>query len=487
MAFRSLRDFLRLLEERGELHRIRAPVDRDLEITEIADRTTKAGGPALLFENVNGFETPVLINTFGSERRTAWALGGESLEGIASRIRELLEMQPPGGSLVEKIRTLPKLAELARIMPKRVRTGPVKEVVERDAPSLSTIPVLRCWPLDAGRTITLPGVYTRDPETGITNVGMYRMQVYDDRTTGMHWQTHKVGREHHRKHAERSRRTEVAAVLGGPPAAIYSASAPLPPGIPELALAGFLNGEAIEVTPCETVDLEVPAHAEYVLEGWVDPDERRLEGPFGDHTGYYSLAEEYPVFHLTCITRRKDPLYPTIVVGRPIQEDCYLGKATVRLFLPAIQAAFPEIVDMNLPFEGIFHNLVLVSMRKRYPGHALKLMHGLWGFGQLMFSKCIIVVDHDVDVQNIPELVWRVTNNIDARRDVTFVEGPVDDLDHASRRPKLGSKMGIDATRKLPEEGFEREWPPDIAMSEEVKARVDELWGELGISLPPRS
>lgn len=486
MAFPSLREFIEFLESKNELHRITAEVDRDLEIAEIADRTTKAGGPALLFENIHGFRTPVLINTFGSEQRTAWALGGETLAEIAGRIEDVLKIQPPTGGFLDKIRSIPKLAELTRILPKKVKTGPVKEVVEKESPSLAEIPILKCWPQDGGRYITLPGVYTRDPETGVTNIGMYRMQVFDDRTTGMHWQTHKVGREHHRKREESNARTEVAVVLGGPPAAVYAATAPLPPSIPEMALAGFLNGEAIEVVPCETVDIEVPASAEYVIEGYVDAGERRMEGPFGDHTGYYSMPEEYPVFHVTCITRRRDPIYPTIIVGRPVQEDCYMGLATVKLFLPAIRLPFPEVVDMNLPFEGIFHNLVIVSMKKRYPGHAQKLMHGIWGFGQLMFSKCIIVVDDDVDVYDIPEVVWRVTNNIDAERDITFVDGPVDDLDHASSRPKLGSKMGIDATRKLPEEGHQREWPPDIVMSEEIKARVDSLWSELGIPFPSR-
>ena len=484
MKFRDIREFIALLEQRGELARIKAPVSRDLEITEINDRVVKQGGPALLFENVKGFDMPVLTNTYGSMQRIAWALGVERIDDLADRVRKMLALtQGPPKGLVNKARTLMDLARIAGTQPKTVRSAPCQEVVltGRDA-DLNSLPVLKCWPLDAGRFITLPLVITRDPETGARNVGTYRMQVYDGQSAGMHWQTHKVGTHHERTALGMGRdRLDVAVALGGDPATLWSGSAPLPPGLDELAIAGLIREEGVEVVKCATVDLEVPAHSEIVLEGYVVPGETRIEGPFGDHTGYYSPADSYPVFHLTAITRRSNPIYATTLVGRPVQEDYYMGKATERLFLPIMQMVLPEIVDVNMPAEGVFHNLVIVSIRKEYPGQAQKVMYALWGLGLMMLAKAIIVVDDFVNVQDVSEVAWRVTNNLDAARDVVVASGPVDDLDHASPTAKFGSKIGIDATAKGPLEGRQREWPPDIVMSDEVRALVDGRWAEYGI------
>ncbi len=486
MAFRDLRDFLRLLEQRGQLCRITAPVRRELEITEIADRVIKgpaARNRALLFERVEGFAMPVLINTFGSAERMAWALGVERLDELGDRVQKLLDLRVPG-SLLEKLRKGLELLELARIGPKVVRSGPCQEVVETERPSLADLPILWCWPKDAGYYITFPLVITRDPVTGLRNVGTYRLQVYDERTLGMHWQTHKGGAEHEREARRLGReRIPVAIALGADPATMYTGTAPLPPGLDELLLAGFLRGEGVELVRCRTVDLEVPAHAEIVLEGYVDPTETRTEGPFGDHTGYYSLAHPYPVFHLTAVTRRRDPIYPTIVVGRPPMEDYWLGKATERLFLPLIRTVLPEVVDLNMPAEGVFHNLVIVSVRKRYPGQVRKVMYGLWGLGLLMLAKTVVVVDEWVNVHDLSEVAWRATNNIDPARDLVIVEGPADDLDHAALRHRYGGKLGIDATEKrAPLDRVEQPWPEEIRMSDEVRARVARRWGEYGLA-----
>lgn len=480
MAYESLQHFVKFLEEKGELKRISTPVDSELEITEITDRVTKAEGPALLFENVKGSNIPLLINTYGSYKRMSLALGVEDLEEVAQEIGSLMITAAPEG-LMEKAKLAGKFAKLALYTPKKVKTGPCKEVIEKE-PDLFKFPILKCWPEDGGKYITFPLVLTKDPEDGSRNVGLYRMQVYDKQTTGMHWQVHKTGAKHYRKYEELGKRMEVAVVIGADPALPYAASAPLPDKIDEFLLAGFLRKKSVELVRCETIDMEVPANAEIVIEGYVDPKERRREGPFGDHTGYYSLADDYPVFHVTCITHRKNPLYLTTVVGPPPQEDKYLGLATVRLFLPMLKMTFPEIVDMNLPCEGIFHNLVLVSIKKQFPFHAKRLMNSLWGMGQMMFSKIIVVVDDDVDVQNAADVVWRATNNIDPQRDILFTEGPIDVLDHASPMLAYGSKMGIDATKKWPEEGFTREWPDVLKMPGEVKERVDKLWEKLGLN-----
>lgn len=478
MGYRDLREFIKVLEERGELKRVAAPVDAELEITEITDRVVKAGGPALFFENVRGYEVPVVTNLFGTLARMKLALGTEDLDALGEELCALLQPKLPQG-LWDKLKALPRLAELSSFVPRVVRTGPCKEVVVKE-PDLTRFPVLKCWPGDAGRFITLPLVFTKDPETGRRNVGMYRMQIFDARTTGMHWHIHKDGAAHYRKARAQGKKLPVAVALGADPATIYAATAPLPQGIDELLFAGFLRKEAVELVRCETVDLEVPAHAEIVLEGYVDPEEQRLEGPFGDHTGYYSLADYYPVFHVTCITHRRNPIYPATIVGRPLMEDAFIGKATERLFLPLIRLQLPEVVDINFPVEGVVHNCVVLSINKAYPGHARKIIHAVWGMGQLAFSKLVVVVDANVNVQDMSEVWWRVFNNIDPRRDIILSEGPLDVLDHASPRFAYGSKMGIDATRKWPGEGHEREWPEDIVMSPEVKALVDRRWSEYG-------
>jgi len=481
MAYSDLREFISRLEQEHELVRIRQPISPELEITEVADRTVKSGGPALLFENVEGSDVPVLINQFGSRRRMAMALGVADLDEIGARIGSLTQREPPDGFL-GKLRILPKLAKLASAFPKTVRSAPCQEAIrEGTEANLDFLPILKCWPQDGGRFITLPMVFTKDPRTGKRNIGMYRMHVYDGRTTGMHWHVHKVGAKHYAEHERLDRRMEVAVALGGDPAITYAATAPLPEDFDEMIFAGFVRGRAVEMVRCKAIDAEVPADAEIVLEGYVDPHERRLEGPFGDHTGYYSPAEDYPVFHLTCVTHRRDPIYPATVVGKPPMEDCFLGKATERIFLPLVRAQAPEIVDMNLPVEGIFHNLAFVSIRKRYPMQARKVMSALWGLGQMMFTKIIVVFDEDVDVQDTSEVLWRLGSNVDPRRDITLTEGPVDALDHAAPRALVGSKMGIDATRKIAGEGHDREWPEDIKMSPEVRAKISGLWGELGI------
>ncbi len=462
-------------------------MDPVLEISEITDRMSKGDGPALLFEKPKGSEHPLLINAFGSYQRMNLALGVESLDEIVARMGELLEIEAPEGTL-DKLKILPKLADVSRFLPKTVRSGACQEVVKTENFSLLELPVLQCWPQDAGRFITLPLVFSKDPASRKRNCGVYRMQVFDETTTAMHWQTHKHGAHHFREaqKLERSgdpRQIEVAAAIGPDPAVTFSGIVPLPDDLDEIMFAGFLRRAPVEMVPCKTIDLEVPANAEIVLEGYVDLDELRTEGPFGDHTGFYSLAGEYPVFHVNCITHRKNPIYQTTIVGKPPQEDCYMGNAVERIMLPLLRKPLPEIVDMHMPFEGVFHNLLLVSINKRYPGHARKIMSALWGMGQAMLSKCIVVLDEGTDLRNYPEVVLKTLNNIDPERDIQFTLGPVDSLDHASRLPDFGSKMGVDATRKWPEEGFEREWPNEIVMSEEVKARVDALWHKLKLKI----
>jgi 4-hydroxy-3-polyprenylbenzoate decarboxylase len=555
LAYEDLRDWIKTLEKSGELKRITVEVSPELEITEITDRASKVasrshpsskersmdgapnfkgryapGGPALLFENVKGHPGhKVLMNQFGSERRMAMALGVDRLDEIAERIQGLMNVKAPGGGFLDKLKMLPQLAELGNVFPKTVnaKDAPCKEVVLRDGFDLNAFPILKCWPHDGGRFITLPCVHTRDPRNGKRNIGMYRMQVYDGQTTGMHWQRQKVAAEHFRNllrsaaswsgepegsasarvaaMAEsaggsvtipdgpvggmpqvvmgnlKGSRLEVAVAIGTEPALTFSAIVPAPPEVEEFMIAGFLRGKPVEIVKCETVDLEVPASAEIVLEGYVELSEMRSEGPFGDHTGFYTIAEDYPVFHLTCITHRKDPIYAATIVGKPPMEDAWMGKAVERIFLPAMRITIPEIVDINLPVEGVFHNLMLVSIRKSYPGQARKVMNAIWSLGQAMFTKCIMVVDEDCDVQDVGEVVLRVANNIDPERDIQFTLGPVDSLDHASRMPNYGSKMGIDATRKWKAEGFSRPWPAMIEMDGETKKRVDSVWEKLGL------
>jgi 4-hydroxy-3-polyprenylbenzoate decarboxylase len=526
LAYNDLRDWIAALDRAGELRKIRTEVDPILEITEIADRISKSdspkygtGGPALLFQNIKGHSgSQLLINQFGSGRRMNLALEVDSLDQVADRIRGFMDVKSPQGFL-DKVKMLPILAEMGKFFPKSVTTGACKEVIKRDNFSLLDFPILQCWPKDAGRFVTLPCVITRDPRTGKRNVGMYRMQVYDDRTTGMHWQRQKVAAEHYRESLRRSvassqptwgqppsavpasearlsvpssdaaraavdimartsggsilaegdrpsGKMEVAVAIGTDPALTFCAIVPAPPEVEEFLIAGFLRQKPVELVKCETVDLEVPADAEIILEGYVNLDELRTEGPFGDHTGFYSLDDQYPVFHVTCITHRKDPIYATTIVGKPPMEDGWMGKAVERIFLPLMKLTIPEIVDINLPLEGVFHNLMIVSIRKSYPGQARKVMSAIWSLGQAMFTKCILVVDEDVNVQDIGDVTLKVLN-------------------HASRLPNYGSKMGVDATRKWTTEGFTRPWPDEITMDSKTKSLVDSKWkalaNELGI------
>src|SRR5579872_4955626 len=484
MPYEDLRDFIRTLEKYKELKRISIEVDPKLEIAEFADRAVKNGGPALLFEKPKGSTIPVLINAFASMRRMELALEVSAVEDVARRISEYLEMRMPEG-LLGKLKMLPRLAEMGSFFPKMVSGGPCKDVIQREKFSLNEWPILQCWPDDGGRYITLPMVFSKNPDTDKRNCGCYRLQIYDERTTGMHWQTHKQGAEHYRRMRAKgeTKKMDVAVAIGADPATMYSAILPLPPDIDEMMIAGFLRQKPVEMVKCQTVDIEVPAQSEIVLEGYVELGELRREGPFGDHTGFYSLDDDYPVFHITCITHRKNPIYATTIVGPPPMEDFYMGKAIERIFLPLMRLQLPEVRDICMPAEGIFHNMIFIAIRKSYPGHARKVMHAIWGLGQAMFSKVIVVVDEDVNVQNVSEVAWKALNNIDPERDIQFVMGPVDSLDHASRLPNYGSKMGIDATRKWKEEGFTRPWPDVIRMSDEVRARVDELWKKAGLPM----
>ena len=484
MAYSSFGDFLNTLERAGELQRVADPVDTNLVISEWANREMKSpgGGKALLFEKPLVDETtskfPVAINTMGSRKRIAMALGRDSIDEVAQEIQLILKAKPPT-DLREGFSLLKQGIHLLHARPKSVREAACQEVVRKIDNggdfSLHDLPIIKCWPKDGGRFITLPNVHTRDPESGARNVGVYRMQVFDERTTAMHWQVHKVGARHGKVYYQRNERMPVAVTLGGDPALSFAATAPLPDGLDEILFAGFLRRKSIGMVKCKTVDLEVPADVDFVLEGYVQPGEMRPEGPFGDHTGYYTAVEDYPVFHLTAITHRKDAVYPTTIVGIPPMEDFYIGDAVVRIFLPVFKMNFPELVDMTLPAEGVFHNLVFVSIRKQYPYQAFKVMHGLWGMGQMMFSKYIVVVDEDCDVHNTSEVLFRLCANTDPARDTTVIKNPSDSLDHAPSEQNIGSHMGFDATRKLPGENYHREWPELLKMTDEVKKLVDAL------------
>jgi 4-hydroxy-3-polyprenylbenzoate decarboxylase len=477
----DLREWIALLEREEELVRVSAEVDPDLEITEVTDRVVKADGPALLFENVKGSRHPLLINQFGTERRMCLAFGVERLDDVAAKLESLLELQPPQG-LVDKVRSLGKLKSVADSMPKEVSRGACQEIVlTGDEVDLDALPIMRCWPGDPAPFITLPAVITRDPGTGVRNVGMYRMQKIDRRSTFMHWQIHKDGRAD--LLASPDGTIPVAVAIGLDPVTAYSASAPLPKHVGELMVAGFLKGSPVELVRCKTVDLQVPANAEIVLEGTVSRDDVGLEGPFGDHTGYYTPAEQFPVFRISAITMRREAIYPSIVVGVPPAEDEWLAKATERIFLPAIRVSVPEIVDYDLPTAGAFHNCVIVSIRKRFPGHARKVMHAIWGLGLLSLAKSVVVVDEDVDVHDYEQVFFHVCANVDPKRDVELAEGPLDQLDHAPSLQAYGGKLGIDATAKGPAEGA-RPWPEPIRMSEEVRSLVDRRWSEYGIPAP---
>jgi len=483
MSYQNLREFITFLESKNEIHYIDAPVSRDLEITEITDRAVKSGGPALYFRNVEGFTMPIVTNLFGTHQRMAWALGVDSTDDLTQKVREILGIvKTPPESLFDKLKTLKDMASIAKTQPKTVSSGPCQEVVKiGHEADLNFLPHLKCWPDDGGRFITMPLVISRDPITGKRNVGTYRMQVYDSNTAGMHWQSHKVGASHYRSgELQELEKMEVAVTLGSDPTTMWTGALPLPPDMDEIAVSGVVSNSSVKMVKCKTIDLEVPSNSEVVLEGYVIPGELKEEGPFGDHTGYYSLEDDYPVFHLTAITHKKDPIYPATVVGRPPSEDYFMGKAVERLMLPALQLTLPEIVDINMPAEGVFHNLVIVSMKKEYPGHTRKVMNAIWGLGLMMLAKGIIIVDDNVNVQDLSEVAWRVSSNINPDTDLVVTEGPVDDLDHSSPTPKYGSKLGIDATKKTEMDGRKRTWPPDVIMSDEMKSYVSKRWTEYG-------
>ncbi len=464
----NLREYIKILEDQGELIRIREEVDSNLEITEITDKIVKAGGPALLFENVKGYRIPVLMNLFGSLKRIALAMGVEDIKEISDRIDKLFKITPQEG-IINALSSLVSVAgEIKGIMPKVVKRGECKEEIHINDANLNKFPILKCWPLDGGKFITYPLVFTKDPDNGVMNCGVYRMQVYDEKTTGMHWHIHHHGAMHYLKYKKMNKMMEVAVAIGAPPIAMLAAVAPLPDNLFEMLLAGFIQKKGIEMTKCETIDIEVPADSEIVIEGYILPDEERIEGPFGDHTGFYSLEEPYPVYHITCITHKKSPIYHATIVGRPPAEDYFIGKAMGIIFLPIIKKIHPEIVNINMPMEGVFHNLMIVSIKKNYPGQARKVMNAIWSLGQAMFTKVIIVVDDWVNVDDISEVAWVVLNYIDPERDIQFMLGPVETLEHATDIPYYGSKIGIDATKKIAAEGFKRKWPEAIVMSPNI-------------------
>jgi len=505
----DLQTFIVELEQRGQLHRVRVPVDPILEITEIADRVMKAGGPALLFERVVGSAYPVLINTFGSRERMCLALGCDDFEEVAARVRHLIKPEIPT-TLMQKLRKLPELAQLGSLPPKIVRRGPCQEVVHTEDADLFSLPALKCWPLDGdpaavrftaggapvpaspattetpavrGRYITLGTVFSKHPETGDRNVGMYRVQLFGPRLAAMHWHTHHDGARHFRAYQAAGRRMPIAIALGGPAILPYAATCPLPPGIDECLFAGFLQGRSLELCPAVTQpEIEVPATAEFVVEGYIDPAEAPLlEGPFGDHTGFYSLPDWFPRLHVTAITHRRNPVYPTTIVGPPPMEDYWLGKATERIFLPLLQMLVPDILDYDLPRFGCFHNCAFVKIRKEYPYQARRVMHAIWGAGQMALTKIIVVVDEDVDVHDPDDVLFHLCANVDPARDLELVRGPLDILDHAAIECGAGGKLGIDATRKIPGEGPVRPFPPSLAMSAEIRELVTRRWAEYGL------
>jgi 4-hydroxy-3-polyprenylbenzoate decarboxylase len=487
MPSKNLREFIELLEHRQQLVRIKTPVSAELEITEITDRVSKLApgrNKALLFEQVTGSSLPVLMNAFGSAERMAWALGVETLEELNVKLGRLIDPRLPKGmgEMMGRGRDVFGALKSIGLGPRMVRKGPAQEVVRTDSANLLELPILKCWPKDGGRFITLPQVITRNPKTGVRNVGMYRLQVVDDRTLIVHWQRHKGGADHEQR-ARAMQQTQIPAaiVLGGDPASMWCASAPLPPEIDEYLLAGYLRGEPVPFVRCVSQPLEAPAAAEIVIEGYVDLTDYRDEGPFGDHTGYYTPVDRFPAFHVTAITQREQPIYPATVVGIPPMEDVWMGKATERLFLPLIQMVMPEVLDIHMPAEGVFHNLVIARVQKRFPGHARKVMHGLWGLGLLTLAKAIVVVDEWVDAQNLSQVAWQVLGNVDWGHDLLIDKGPVDQLDHASYQPLYGGKMGVDATAKWPEEGYTRGWPEVARMDAEVQAKVDQIWQSLGV------
>ncbi len=487
MAYDSLADFLEELEQERDLVRIRAEVDPVLEISEITDRISKARGPALLFENVKGSRFPVAINVLGSERRTAKALGVESLDELGHRIAALIKPEIPDTFLGKIHKAMEVLPQLRSLPPKMVSSGPCQEVVRTGQQvDLTELPVIQCWPLDAGRFITFGQVFTKSPESGDRNVGMYRQQLMNRNTTAMHWHLHHDGCQHFMMHKRLGTRMPVAISLGGDPVYAYMATAPLPPATDECLIGGFLRGRPVELVKCKTIEMEVPASADFVIEGYIDPAEPLItEGPFGDHTGFYSLEDQFPLFHVTAITHRSNPIYPTTIVGKPPMEDCWMGKATERMFLPLVKMFCPEVVDYDLPWFGVFHNFCFVAIKKRWPQQARKVMNAVWSMGQMMFSKIIVVVDEHVNVHNYDEVWFHVGANVHPGRDVVFNQGPTDILDHAAPVCGVGHKMGIDATRKFPEEGHPRPWPDEMLMSAEVIETVTKRWAEYGLGKDP--
>ena len=482
MPAADLQTFVAELEQRGWLKRVTAAVDPELEITEIADRMVKSDGPALLFENVKGHQMPLLINTFASQQRMGLALGCSDFDEIAQRVQALLKPEMPT-TIMQKLKKLPELAKLGSLPPRIVKRGVCQEVVHTDDADVTQLPVIKCWPQDGGRFITLGGVYTKDPETSERNIGMYRVQIFEPKLTAMHWHMHHDGARHFRKYKQRGERMPLAISLGGPIVMPYAATCPLPPDVSEALFAGFLNGGPIDLVPCVTQpQIEVPATSEIVIEGYIDPNEELIwEGPFGDHTGFYSLADWYPRFHITAITHRREPIYPTTIVGKPPQEDYWLGKATERIFLPLLQMVVPDIIDYNLPMFGCFHNCAFVKIRKEYPYQARRVMNAIWGAGQMAFTKIIVIVDEHVDVHDEEQVLFHLCANVDPRRDIAFSDGPLDILDHATPVCGAGSKMGIDATRKIEGEGQIREWPDEIEMSAAIRQLVDGRWSEYGL------
>jgi 4-hydroxy-3-polyprenylbenzoate decarboxylase len=524
MPFADLQSFIAELEHRDQIRRVRAEVDPILELAEIADRVMKSpcpegsagapptdpvhgdrGGRGLVFEKVKGSSIPAAINLFGSYERVKLALGCESLDALAGRVQQLIKPEVPT-TLMDKMKKLPDLVKMAGFPPRVVRNGICQQVVHTDDADLFSLPIIQCWPHDGdlasepkshepdevieeaagadgrtGRYITLAGIYTKDPDTGDRNVGMYRVQLFGPKIAAMHWHMHHDGARHFRKYAKRGEPMPLAIVFGGESVLPYAATCPLPPAVSELLFGGFLNGKAIELVPGKTVPLEVPANAEIVIEGFVDPKDRFVEGPFGDHTGFYSLSSTYPVFRVSAITHRRDPIYPTTIVGKPPMEDYYLGKATERIFLPLLQMMIPDVVDYSLPMFGAFHNFVFVKIRKEYPYQARKVMNGIWSAGQMMLSKFIVVVDEHVNVHDEQDVMFHVGANVDPRRDTVILDGPLDILDHASPFEGAGSKMGIDATKKIPGEGIIRRWPAELEMDTETKRKVTARWSELGL------
>ncbi|MDX1440913.1 MAG: menaquinone biosynthesis decarboxylase [Nitrosopumilaceae archaeon] len=480
MAIEDIRDFIEELEKNNELKRVNTEVDSNLEIAEIMRRQMYSNGPAILFENVKGYQMPVLANAFGSMKRLEIGLEMKDFTEIGQRIVDMTKMEIPTGFL-NKIKKLPELSKMTESFPKLENSGPVMEFSSTNA-SFDDLPILKSWPNDAGKFITLGLVATKHPETGVRNLGVYRMQILDSKTALMHWQKHKRGAHHSDISREKGEKIPTAIIIGSDPATVFSAIAPVPEGLDKYLFAGITRKRGIRTVKCKTIDLEVPSNAEIVLEGYVDPTDLRDEGPFGDHTGYYTPVEIYPTFTLTGIMRRKDPIYVTTVVGKPILEDAYIGKVIERSFLPLIRMFHPEVVDFSMPAAGWFQGMAIISIKKRYPGQAKKVMMGLWGMGQLALTKMFVVVDEDINVHDINDVIWAITTRADAARDTVIINNtPTDTLDPASPIVNLGSKMGIDATQKTKEEGYEREIQQQVGVDDETKKLVDSKWSSYGL------